>query len=68
MQPDINIHLVMSLPATYVLWRYIGSAWAERAGQREVGGCTWRVQTAWLCLGFTLLVGTGQAVLLLLCL
>ena len=29
----------------------LGSAWAERAGQREVGGCTRRVQTAWLCLG-----------------
>ena len=29
----------------------LGSAWAERAGQEEVGGCTRRVQTAWLHLG-----------------
>ena len=29
----------------------IASATAERAGQGEVGGCTWRVQTAWLCVG-----------------
>ena len=27
-----------------------GSAWAERVGQGEVDGCTWRVQTAWPCL------------------
>ena len=26
----------------------LGSAWAERAGQGEVGGCTRTVQTAWL--------------------
>ena len=33
------------------LFREIGSATAERAGQGEAGGCTQRVQTAWLCLG-----------------
>ena len=29
----------------------IGSAPVERAGQGEMGGCTQRVQTAWLLLG-----------------
>jgi len=29
----------------------LGSVWAERAGQGEVGGCTQRVQTTWPCLG-----------------
>ena len=32
----------------------LGSAWAENVGQREVGGCTRRVQTAWPCLGSSL--------------
>jgi len=32
----------------------IGSASAERAGEGEVGGCTQRVQTAWLSLGSAL--------------
>ena len=32
----------------------IGSAWAVRVGQGEVGRCTWRVQTAWPCLGSAL--------------
>ena len=40
---------------TYILWRHfvqcfldIGFDSAERVGQGEVGGCTRRVQTAWL--------------------
>ena len=37
---------IMSLPSSP--WD-LGSAWAERAGQRKVGGCTQRVQTAWPC-------------------
>ena len=32
----------------------IGSAWAERAGQGDVGGCTWTVPTAWPSLGSAL--------------
>ena len=62
--PNVVIILfdfIMSLPA----WE-IGSAIAERAGQGEVGGCTWRVQTAWLCLHVLhsrkVLVGTGRAI------
>ena len=46
---------------TFLLWRHflqwlheIGSATAVRAGQGEVGECTWRVQTAWLSLGSAL--------------
>ena len=46
---------------TFFLWHHflqwlheIGSAKAERAGQGEVGGCTRRVQTAWLSLGSAL--------------
>jgi len=41
----------MSLPA--MSWD-LASAWAERAGQGEVGGCTRRVQTAWPRLGWSL--------------
>ena len=32
----------------------IGSTWAERAGQGELGGCTRRVATVWLSLGSAL--------------
>ena len=32
----------------------VGSVWTERAGQGKVGGCNWRVQTAWLCPGSSL--------------
>ena len=44
---DFHLHF-----ATFsnVLWD-LGSVWAERAGQGEVGGCTRRLQTAWPCLG-----------------
>jgi len=30
----------------------IGSAWAERVGQGEVGWYTHRVKTAWPCMGW----------------
>ena len=40
--------LVRSLPAMSFRLRFVP---AESAGQREVGGCTRRVQTAWLLLG-----------------
>ena len=46
----------------------LGSAWAERAGQGEVGGCTRRVQTAWPRLGSCVrsdLVCTGRAISIL---
>ena len=36
----------MSLPAMS-----LGSVRVERVGQGEMGGCTQRVQIAWLCLG-----------------
>ena len=43
----------------------LGSAWAEKAGQGEVGRCTRRVQTVWprldSSLEATCLVGTGRA-------
>ena len=49
---DISI---MRLSASWCHFRQcpwdLGSAWAERAGQGEVGGCTQRVQTAWPRLG-----------------
>jgi len=49
---------VMRLSASWCHFRQcpwdVGSAWAERAGQGEVGGCTQRVQTAWPCLGSSL--------------
>ena len=32
----------------------IGSVQAEMVGHWEVGGCTWRVQTAWLLLGLAI--------------
>ena len=35
----------------------IGSAWSESVGQGEVGGYTWMVQTAWLCLGLWIALG-----------
>ena len=41
---------------------------AERAGEGEVGGCTHRVQTAWLLLSLAVekaFVGTGWAISLL---
>ena len=45
---------VMRLSASWWHFRQcpwdLGSAWAESVGQGEVGGCTWRVQTAWLTL------------------
>ena len=42
---------------------------AERAGEGEVGGCTHRVQTAWLLLSLAVekaFVGTGWAISLIL--
>jgi len=45
MQPDINIHLVMSLPATYVLWhrfcvsrkgRTAGGGWVHLKGTNSM--------------------------------
>ena len=48
----------------------LGSASAERVGQREMGGFTCRVTKAWLYLSSAVekaLVGTGKAISLLLC-
>ena len=42
---------IMRLSASWCHFRQcpwdLGSASAERVGQGEVGGCAWRVQTAW---------------------
>ena len=55
--PIVDIS-IMRLSASWCHFRQcpwdLGSVWAERAGQGEVGGCTRRVQTAWPRLGSSL--------------
>ena len=60
-----NVVIILFDFMSLLAWE-IGSATAERAGQGEVGGCTRRVQTAWLCLHVLhsrkVLVGTGRTI------